>query len=437
MVPPVRLSALANRTPEQPISHFMKTALENPNLISLAAGFVDEASLPGEKVGLALRDLFGCQETARAALQYGSTQGHPPLRARLLDRMASADGTSADALGLTRDDVLITTGSQQLLYAAAELLLDPGDIVVTEAPSYFVYHAALAGRGADVVPIPMDGEGMDTASLEILLTELDRTGRLERLKMIYTIDYFQNPTGLSLSAERRKRLMELVRRYSRRHRIVVLEDAAYRELRFSGPDLPSIKSLDPSNQFVIYTSTFSKPCAPGIRVGYGIVPRDLMAPLLRIKGSHDFGSANMPQHLADKLLETGAYDEQVRRLQDVYRKKCKATTESLDAEFREWPGVTWTRPAGGLYVWLSFPSHIRTGPGSPLMEACLREGVLFVPGEFCHAAPAGQLPTHEIRLCYGVATPEQIREAVRRLARAAKGLLGTTNPARKTDCAVV
>ena len=429
MTLPVRLSELANRTPEQPISHFMKTALENPGLISLAAGFVDEESLPAGPTAAALADLLARPDAARAALQYGSTQGHLPLRAKVLDRLTAADSTTTSALGV--EDVVITTGSQQLLYMVAELLLDPGDIVITEAPSYFVYHAALAGRGAEIVPVRMDDEGMDTDALEEVLGKLDRTGRLDRLKMIYTIDYFQNPTGLTLSTRRRERLFELVRRYSRRHRIVILEDAAYRELRFSGEDVPSIKCLDRDNEFVIYTSTFSKPCAPGLRTGVGIVPRDIMAPLLRLKGSHDFGSANMLQHLLDRLLESGAYDEQVGTLQAVYRTKCGATTGALEGEFREWPAVKWTRPAGGLYVWLTFPPNVRTGPGSPLMESCLREGVLYVPGEFCHATVNGAVPRNEIRLCYGVESPEQIRVAVQRLAKAAKGLLGSRAAGRQ------
>jgi 2-aminoadipate transaminase len=430
-VPSVRLSGLATRTPEQPISHFMKSALENPGLISLAAGFVDEDSLPAEKTASAFADLLGRPESARAALQYGSTQGHPPLRDKLLDRLAAADGTTPTGLGLCTDDVVITTGSQQLLYMIAELLLDPGDIVVTEAPSYFVYHAALAGRGAEILPVPMDADGLDTDALEASLEELDRTGRLGRLKLIYTVDYFQNPTGLTLSARRRERLMDLVRRYSRRHRIIVLEDAAYRELRFSGPDIPSIKSLDHDNSHVVYTSTFSKPCAPGVRIGYGVVPSDLMGPLLRIKGSHDFGSTNLTQHLVNHLLDSGVYDGHVRVLQEVYRAKCRATTDALRAEFGEWPAVKWTLPAGGLYVWLTFPESIRTGPGSPLMEACLREGVLYVPGEFCHVATDGRLPCHEIRLCYGIAQPDQIREAIRRLAKAAKGLLANKSARHK------
>lgn len=421
---PIRLSELALRTPDQPISHFMKVALENPKLISLAAGFVDEDSLPADHVSAALKEIFGQPSTARAALQYGSTQGHPPLRAKVLDRIAKADGVSPTELGLTINDVVISTGSQQLLYMIGELLLDPGDIVITEAPSYFVYHAALASRGVEVLPVPMDEEGMDTEALAELLQELDLTGRLNRLKMIYTIDYFQNPSGRSLSARRRVRLVDLVKSYSRLNRIFVLEDAAYRELRFAGDDIPSIKSLDPNNEFVIYTSTFSKPLSPGLKTGYGLIPADLREPLLRIKGSHDFGSANFSQHLIDRLIETGAFDEHIRTLREVYRAKCQATTEALAAEFREWPAVKWTQPDGGLYVWLMLPSFAETGPNSPLMQECLQEGVLYVPGEFCHVTLEGRIPSHEIRLCYGVASQEQIREAVRRLARAVKSLLG-------------
>jgi 2-aminoadipate transaminase len=425
MPAPLRLSELATRTPDQPISHFMKLALEDPRLISLAAGFVDEGSLPATESAAALADLLGRPETARAALQYGTTQGHPPLRAKVLDRLAAADGTTPEALGLTADDVIITTGSQQLLYMVGELLLDPGVVVITEAPSYFVYHASLAGRGVQILPVRMDAEGLDTDALEDLLRRLERDGRLGRLKMIYTVDYYQNPTGLTLSRRRRERLLGLVRQYSRTHRILILEDAAYRELRFTGDDLPSVKSFDTGNEYVIYTSTFSKPCAPGLKTGYGIVPRDVMGPLLHLKGNHDFGSANLTQHLLDRLLETGDYDRHAAELRRVYWAKCAATTEALAAEFREWPAVTWTTPAGGLYVWVSFPRDVPTGPNSPLMRAALREGVLYIPGEFCHVAADGQAaPVNEIRLCYGVVTPEQIREGVHRLARAAKSVLG-------------
>jgi len=437
MPPPLQLSDLAGRTPEQPISHFMKLALENPGLISLAAGFVDEASLPSADYREAIDHLLARPQTARAALQYGTTQGHPPLREKPLARLAAADGLTPQAMGLTSDDVVITAGSQQLLYLLAEALLDPGDIVITEAPSYFVYHATLAARGVRVLGVPMDDEGLSTEALEQVLQRIDREGVLGRLKLIYTVDYFQNPSGLTLSRRRRERLMQLVREYSRLNRIIVLEDAAYRELRFEGDDLPSLKSLDTENQYVVYTSTFSKPSAPGIKTGYGILPRDLMAGVLRLKGNHDFGSSNFGQYIIERLLETGAYDRHVVELQAVYREKAHAVLTALAEEFREWPEVRWTHPTGGMYVWLKFPPSIETGPESPLQRACLREGVLYIPGEFCHVRPEDEpLPTSEARLCYGVVALDQIREGVRRLGRAVKPLIRPAQRSSKRAAAV-
>src|SRR5262249_46691742 len=153
-----------------------------------------------------------------------------------------------------------------------------------------------------------DDEGLNTDALAELLAQLERTSELPRLRLIYVCDYFQNPTGLTLSLARRQHLLDLVRRYSRHRRLFVLEDAAYRELRYEGEDLPSIKSFDKDNQHVILAMTFSKACAPGLKTGYGLLPRDLVEPLLRLKGNHDFGSNNFTQHVIDRLLESGKYD---------------------------------------------------------------------------------------------------------------------------------
>lgn len=420
----LRLSAQANRTPEQPISYFMQQALENAGLISLAAGLVDEPSLPTAEVAAALAEIMSRPRHAHSALQYGTTEGYLPLRTKLCERFAASDGKSPAQLGIAPHDVIVTTGSQQLLYLLSEVLIDPGDIVIAEAPSYFVYHGIIACRGARVLAVPMDDRGMNTDALEELLERLDRSGEIAKLKLIYTVDYFQNPSGLSLSLPRRQRLMELVRRHSTKQRILVLEDAAYREIRFGGDDLPSVKSFDPDNEYVVYTATFSKPCAPGLKTGYGVLPRELIEPVLRLKGNHDFGSANLTQHLIDRLLADGTLDRHIGELRGVYRAKCEAMLAALHAEFREWPDVRWSRPNGGMYVWLKFPPHIRTGMGSPFLQAAMREGVLYIPGEFCHVICDDEpLPSCECRLCFGVATPDQIREAIRRFARAAKPLL--------------
>jgi 2-aminoadipate transaminase len=200
----------------------------------------------------------------------------------------------------------------------------------------------------------------------------------------------------------------------------------------------SIKCLDTTNEYVVYTSTFSKPCSPGIRVGYGMLPRDLMVPALRIKGNHDFGSANLNQHIAYRLLTNGAFDRHVIELRTAYKAKRDAMLEALNVAFREWPAVQWITPSGGMYCWLRFPDSVPTGPGSPLMEESLREGVMYVPGQFCHVPDAsGRLPTNEIRLCYGVATVEQIKEGVRRLAKAAKRLKALQEPAEERKAVAV
>ncbi len=420
-LPPVHYSKKALLSADQPISYFMQQAVENPNLISLAAGLVDPVSLPAAEVATTVKELLGQPRTAQAALQYGTTQGYGPLREKLLARLATLDRLTPEKMSLTCDDVVVTTGSQQLLYLLSELLLDPGDLVITEAPSYFVYHGTLSSLGVQTLAVPMDGHGMDTAALEELLARLEQSGQLDRLRLIYVCDYFQNPSGLTLSLLRRHQLLELVQRYSRKRRIFILEDAAYRELRYEGPDLPSIKSCDAANGHVILAMTFSKPCAPGLKTGYGFLPRELVGPLLRLKGNHDFGSNNLTQHLLDRLLETGAYDRHVAKLCAVYRAKRDALLEALSHEFRPWPEVRWTQPQGGLYVWLTFPSDIDTGPDSRLMRAAVRKGVLYVPGQFCYVnGDNGPIPTSEARLSFGVVPLEQIPEAARRLRRAAR-----------------
>jgi 2-aminoadipate transaminase len=423
MSSPIQFSRRALQTADQPISYFMQQAVENPNLISLAAGLVDPESLPAAEVAEVAASILSRPRDAQAALQYGTTQGYAPFRDRLLARTLALDGVSAREVSLSAEDVVVTTGSQQLLYLVSELLLNPGDLVITEAPSYFVYQGTLNSMGVRTLTVPMDEQGMDSDALEELLSRLERSGEIERLRLIYVVDYYQNPSGLSLSLPRRQRLLELTQRYSRRQRVFILEDAAYRELRYEGPDLPSIKSFDAGNEHVILGMTFSKPCSPGLKTGYGFLPCDLMGPLLRLKGNHDFGSNNFTQHLLDRLIESGAYDRHVAKLCRVYRHKRDTLLRTLDAEFGKWKEIRWTRPQGGLYVWLTFPTDVDTGPDSALMRAALREGVLYVPGQFCYVNGANTpVPRSGARLSFGVAHPEHLQEAVRRLARAAHAL---------------
>ncbi|MCI0742144.1 MAG: PLP-dependent aminotransferase family protein [Gemmataceae bacterium] len=421
MQSPFRASRRAQQTKDQPISYFMQQAVENPRLISLAAGLVDPESLPAAEVQAALDTILSNPASAQAALQYGTTQGHAPLREKVLTRALALDRVAAQDVSLSAADVVLTTGSQQLLYMVGELLLDPGDIVITEAPSYFVFHGTLGSLGVRTLQVPMDEDGMVVDALEELLQRLEREGELPRVKLIYAVDYFQNPTGLTLSLPRRQRLLEVVQRYSKKQRILILEDAAYRELRFEGPDLPSIKSFDAKNEHVILGMTFSKPMAPGLKTGYGILPRDVLKHLLHFKGNHDFGSNNLAQHILDRVLETDAYDRHVEHLREVYRGKRDVLVQALAREFPDDGDcpMRWTNPVGGMYVWLTCPEGMETGPGSPFLDAAMKEGVLYVPGEFCYVnGDNGPLPKNEARLCFGVASLEQLQEAARRLGRA-------------------
>lgn len=415
---PLPRSARSRRTTDSPISDFIRKALETPGLISFAAGLVDEDSLPTAEVAAAAAAVLGDPATGRAALQYGSTAGLLRLRQQVLDHVCSADGVCPAELNLTADDVVLGTGSQQLLYLLAELLLDPGDIVITEAPSYFVFHSLLRTQGVRVLGVPLDEQGLRTDRLAALLALLDRQGELERVKIVYTVDYFQNPTGRTLSLDRRRELVELVRGYGSRHRILVVEDAAYRELRYAGPDLPSLKRFDPENESVVYTGTFSKSGAPGLKTGYVLAPPDVTAPLLHLKGSHDFGSSNLTQHLLSRLIADGSYAHQIETLRVVYRRKRDLVLKALAREFGDFPGATWTEPAGGLYVWLGLEGW-DTGPHGPFARAALEAGVLYVPGEFCYAPDTDdEMPRHYCRLCFGVVREDEIAEGIRRLRQA-------------------
>lgn len=421
---PLARSGKSLRTTDSPITYFIQKALDNPKLISFAAGLVDECSFPTAEFGAAIAAVMADPTTARAALQYGSTQGLPVLREQVLNLVCKADGVSPAELNLTPEEVVITTGSQQLLYLLGEMLLDPGDIVVTEAPSYFVYHSLLQSHGARVLAVPMDEQGMNTDALESLLDRLKRSGELSRVKAIYTVDYFQNPTGLSLAAGRRAKLIELARRFSTGHRILILEDAAYRELRYSGHDIPSLKRFDADNEFVVYTGTFSKSCSPGLKTGYALLPADVLEPMLHLKSSHDFGSTNVIQYAISQLITSGAYARHVEKLRGVYRHKRDVMLAALKQEFRDFPGASWTVPGGGLYLWLTLDG-IDTGPGGPLVAAALETGVLYVPGEFAHVPDeTGHVPKNECRVCFGVATTDQIVEGIRRLRQAVATVAG-------------
>jgi 2-aminoadipate transaminase len=403
----------------------MGLALSHPKLISLAAGFTDSESLPVEDVRELLDDVLRSRKTGRFALQYGSTQGDPGLReltARHVCRLDRAPGSpAAHAPGR----MIITNGSQQMLYMATEALCDTGDIVLVEDPTYFVYLGILQSRGLRARGVRMEKDGLDPGHLEEVLESLKRSGELRRVKLLYLVSYFQNPTGITTSFEKKAGVLKLLRKFERAagHRIYLLEDAAYRELRFKGADVKSALAVKGHSERIIYTGTYSKPFATGTRVGFGIMPEPLFTTVLRIKGNHDFGTSNLLQHMIAGALSSGRYERHLGELQRRYARKAGVMRSALEEHFPA--RVEWREPEGGLYFWARLPEKMKSGTKSELFRTALANNVLYVPGELCYADDSTRAkPDHEMRISFGSATEKEIRIGAARLGAALRNALG-------------
>lgn len=413
------LSEASVRTSPAAISSMMQMALANPGLISLAAGFVDQGSLPADAARRAMEAVLADPVEGRRALQYGTTIGDLGLRRQLVEHLERNErvpaGTFREAVART----VVTSGSQQLLYLVAEALLDPGDIVLVEAPTYFVFLGVLETRGARAIGVETDEGGLRLDALEGTLRDLKAQGLLSRVKLLYTISEHANPTGVSLAEARRGPLVELIERWSLEQKILILEDAAYRGLTYTGAEPPSVWSYDRSGETVILARTFSKTFSPGLKTGYGILPETLLEPVLRLKGNHDFGSSHFAQQVLERILADGSYDRHVQDLVALYRRKRDVMLRALEEHLASWEGsVSWTCPKGGLFLWLSVPSGLDTGPDGPLFARCLEEGVIYVPGALAYAADPGPAPRNHARICFGVPSEEELVEGARRLSAA-------------------
>jgi 2-aminoadipate transaminase len=255
-------------------------------------------------------------------------------------------------------------------------------------------------------------------ALDEELARREKSGELSRVKAIYITSYYENPSTVTLSRDRRRRIVEIAKRWSRQGPIYVIDDAAYRELRYAGDDLPSLRSFDEDGQHVIVAETFSKSFSPGIRVGWGILPRALVAPVATLKANIDFGSPNFNQHLMANVLAQGLFEPHVEHLRSVYREKLAAMLAAMDEHLSDIPGARWQQPSGGLYVWLELPETIDTGPAGALMRHALDEGVLYVPGEYCYPTEGERVHRNCIRLSFGVQNAKNIRRGIEALGRA-------------------
>lgn len=423
------LSRRAEWAREQAISFLMAQGVENRDVVSLAAGLVDEQTLPVTLCRELLHELFADEPKARAALQYGTTPGAERLRREVVQLLGTLEGVPDGTPVVSHDQVILTAGSQQLLGLIADVLLDPGDICLVAAPTYFVFLGVLNGVGARTIPIAADEHGMRVDLLEQALQQLEARGELGRVKLIYVVSDFENPSGVCLSASRRQALVEIAQRWSTQQPIRILEDAAYRELRYDGFALPSVWSFDKDRQTVILAQTFSKSFSPGVRVGFGVVPQDLVGPLCDRKGNLDFGSPHLNQCLIAEALRTKRYAAQVAEVCAGYRAKRDVFLEALAEEFHGLDEVQWIQPEGGLYVWMTLPESLATGFDSPLFAAAVHQHrVMYVPGELGYPEGASEQfsrrQTNQMRLSFGVQSAEGLRLGARRLAAAVRQILG-------------
>ena len=377
---------------------------QRPEVISFAGGLPAPELFPIGEFQQACQRVL--DENGGAALQYSTTEGYLPLR-EMIARHSVRYGLAAKP-----ENVLITSGSQQALDLIAKLLINRGDRALVEAPTYLGALQAFNVYGAEYVSVPTDDDGLRTD----LLDEALRSGP----KFMYILPNFQNPSGVTLALERRKTLVALADKYG----VPIVEDDPYGQLRYEGEHLPPLLVLDRETRGirrdngyhlgnVIYLSTFSKTLAPGLRLGWIVAPPDVIARLVQLKQGADLHTSTFTQMVAYEVARGGFLDQHIRRLRDVYRERRGVMLEALEECFPPASGVTWTRPQGGLFLWLRLPEGMDS---HRLLEAALRRDVAFVPGSSFFANDAEG--RRYMRLNFSNAQPDLIREGIRRLAAA-------------------
>ena len=362
-----------------------------PEIVSLAGGMPNLSALPMEMMAEVIKELI--LTNGSEALQYGSGQGHPKLREQICDVMA-LEGIRANP-----DDVVITTGSQQALDLISRIFIDPGDVVLVEAPSYVGALGTFRQYQASVVHVEMDNDGLVPNSLRAAIKSLRAAGR--KIKFLYLIPNYQNPTGVCLPADRRTEILSICRE----EEIFVVEDNPYGLLGFDKPSPNAMRAEDSEN--VIYLGSFSKTIAPGLRVGWALVPQSLKDKLVISSESSILCPSNFTQLTISSYLADQPWRDQIASFCDLYKARRDAMLESLEQHFPA--EATWTKPGGGFYVWVNLPAEIDT---KALMPKAIVAKVAYVPGSAFYADGLG---SWSMRLSYCHPTPERIREGVKAL----------------------
>ena len=373
---------------------------EQPDIISFGGGLPAPDVFPVKEFQRACN--YVLEHEGAIALQYGSTEGYTPLREMI------ARHTKNLGISVNLENILITTGSQQALDLLGKIFINRGDRILVESPTYLGALQAWNAYGAEYVTVPIDEHGMITDALEDAL----RIGP----KFIYALPNFQNPTGSTLSLERRRELVRLADQYG----VPIIEDDPYGQLRYEGEDLPPIELIDTESRVengsytgnVIYLSTFSKILAPGLRLAWVIAPQTVISKLTLAKQGTDLHTSTFNQVVAHEVSQHGFLDKHIKVIQDTYRERRNVMLEALEEQMPE--GVHWTHPEGGLFLWATLPEKLNS---TELMADAIAEKVAFVPGESFHPNGGG---TNTMRLNFSCMKPDKINEGIARLARVFK-----------------
>ncbi len=386
------LSVRGRNVPAAPISDPRTSA----DYISFIYGFPDRASLPNSTVAAATNRAL--DKHGDWALQYGKTTGVAELIEVLIQKLKRDQG-----LHIAHENVMLTSGGSQGIELVFDLFVDPGDIVIAEAPTWMGFIDAMNNVGGKLITVPLDEHGTDTVALEQELKRL--AGEGIKPKFIYIISNFQNPSGISTTVERRQRIAELAAEYG----VLVLEDDAYHDLRFSGERIPSIYSLDNAG-YTIYLGTLSKIMGAGMRIGWLVAPERVIRRLAQLKfdgGSNIFGSFVAAEWIPDHL------DDHIDGLKEIYGQRRDIMLHALQEHMPE--GAHWTNPEGGFFIWLTLPDQIDAGE---MLPRARERGVEYLPGATCYTDGRGK---NQIRLSFSFATDDQINNGIRILADVVRG----------------
>jgi 2-aminoadipate transaminase len=365
-----------------------------PEVISLAGGLPDTSTFPPESFAAQMTKI--AQESSAEALQYGPTEGFDRTKECIREVMG------AEGMGPDPEDVIVTTGGQQAIDLIVKTLVDPGDPVICEAPTYPGAVPVFCSYQADTFQVATDAEGMRIDVLEALLDRLAAAGR--RPKFIYTVPSFQNPAGVTLSPERRRRLVEI----AHEREVLVVEDNPYGLLRYEGEPTEPLYKLD-GGDYVLYLGTFSKILSPGIRLGWLCAPPPVMEKVVLGKQASDLCTSTLTQYFVAEYFSEGRWRDYIDDLVEIYRARRDVMLDALDRHFPV--EASWTRPEGGLFVWATLPDYIDT---TDLLARALRDDVAFVPGAAAYVDGRGG---SSMRLNFSGSDEEEIREGIRRIGR--------------------